>query len=214
MPTILINNIMSSSTKVDVNYLSVSNNVWESNAGSSNPTPANNPGDNAVLTPDHPVQYASILKICDFSIVSLSGLVVNQGAECSVDINNHATTMLHGSFGESQNGLGNQIFSVKGASHAILRGVVKGSGNRMGADILVDNWSDQAYGGSIVDVTKLCHETAGHVRVVKRYGASIIVGNHTLLKFQSLKLTAYWWVKWLVRKILKIPVDQKGPSWL
>ena len=32
--------------------------------------------------------------------------------------------------------------------------------------------------------------------------------------FGSLKLTAYWWIKWIVRKILGIKVGQSGSSWL
>lgn len=205
---------MSSSTKVDVNYLSCSNGIWGYNEGGPNPTPAPAPVDGAVLSPENADQYASILKLCDNSVVHLSNIEVVQGQECSVDINNHATVNLQGEFGVATVRVGNQIFSVKGASYAAIAGTLKGAGNRMDADVLVDNWSDQAYGGSTVDLTNAVHQAGRKIKVVKRLFASTVKGDVETLWLQSIGMTAYWWLKWIVRKILGIKVGQKGPSWL
>jgi len=214
-PFACILSIMSSSTKVDVNYISCSNGVWGMNEGGPNPTSCAPLADGAVLTPANPTSYASILKLCDNSTVTLKGLVVEQGSEGSVDINNHATVNLQGTFGNSAGG-GNQIFSIKGQSSAVIAGTLKGSGNRQGADLVCDEWSDQAYGGSSVDLTNAKHETGRKLVVVKRYGASnVTLGlNAQVAVLPSIELTAYWWLKWTVRKVTGIKVGQKGPSWL
>lgn len=200
----------------DYNYISCSNNVWGIGEGGPNPQPTTVAAVIVPLSPDNPTQYASILKLCDNSSLNLQNLQVGQGSECSVDINNHATVTLNGSFGVSQNGVGNQIFSIKGDSIANIGGTLKGAGNRIGADILIDNWSDQSYTGSAVNLTKLVHETGRKINVVYRFGASDLVAldNINKLYFQSFKLTAYWWFKWTVRKIMGIKVGVSGPSWL
>lgn len=166
------------------------------------------------LLPSNPTQYSAILKICDDSTQSLTNLVVEQGYESSVDINVHTVATLQGTFGNSTPGVGNQLFSVKGGSTAYLSGIIKGSGNRLGADILIDNWSDQSFNGSKVDLTNLKHETGRKVKVVFRCGASTIVGDCEKLVWESIKLTAYWWLKWIVRKVMGIKLGVKGPFWL
>lgn len=208
---------MSSSTQIDVNYLSVAAysgvNQWTLFAGSDRVTGATFPED-GVITPENPTQYASILKVADNANINLKNLTISQGRECAVDINNHVITMLDGTFGSDADGVGNQIFSIKGSSAVIIAGILKGAGNRLGADVLVDNWSDQAYGGSLVDLTNAKHATGRKIKVVKRFFASKVTGDVEILYWQSVKMTAYWYLKLVVRKILKIKVGQKGPSWL
>ena len=206
---------MSSSTKIDVNYLSLGGNgQWTE--GSGGPTPSVVPAPLGWdLSGVDGSKYASILKLADGAIFTQDGLKIAQGNECAVDINNHGNVNLSGEFG-SDNFQGNQIFSVKGGSTAKISGVIRGSGNRMGADVLVDNWSDQSYNGSTVDLTNAKHSSGRKLSVVKRYGASnVILGaNAKVDVLNSLELTIYWYVKWLVRLVLRIPVGTKGPSWI
>lgn len=206
---------MGSSTSTDVNYVSCAGNGWGLNEGGPNASSCAPVLDGAVLAPANPLSYASILKLCDGSTVALKGITVEQGSEGSVDVNNHATVNLEGVFGNAAGG-GNQIFSVKGASSAIIAGVLKGAGNRMGADVIVDQHSDQAYGGSSVDLTGARHESGRKIVVVKRYGASKVTlgANAQVAVLASLELTAYWWLKFVVRKLTGIKVGTKGPSWL
>jgi hypothetical protein len=206
---------MSSSTKIDVNYLSVGgNNIWAMNNGSPEARVVDTPTDWNLSNVDGK-KYASILKLADGVVFTQVGLVVPQGNECAVDVNNHGTVDIQGDFG-SDNFDGNQIFSVKGNSSAKIAGILHGSGNRMGADVLVDNWSDQSYSGSTVDLTNAKHSTGRKIAVVKRYGASnVVLGNNAKIDvLHSIELTVYWWVKWLVRKVMGIKVGTKGPSWI
>lgn len=206
---------MGSSTSTDVNYVSCAGNGWGLNEGGPNATTCAPVLDDAVLAPANPLSYASILKLCDGSTVVLKGLTVEQGRENAVDVNNHATVNLEGIFGNVAGG-GNQIFSVKGASSAIIAGVLKGAGNRYGGcQVLIDAWSDQAYEGSSVDLTQAKAAT-GTIVVVKRYGASkVTLGpNARIGVLWSLGITAYWWLKFVARKLAGIKVGTKGPSWL
>ena len=206
---------MSDSTRIDVNYLScgTADKVWGLYAGSDHAVPGTAPVDGKVL-PDNPLQYASALKLCDGLQISLTGLEVAQCSECAVDINNHAFIAVEGVFGSSNIGIGNQTFSVKGGSEAYITGPLKGFGNRK-CDILVDNWSDQSYNGSIVNLIDASHESGRRLVVIKRYGASTINGNNFKVDIvRSLGLTIYWWTKWIIRKMLGIKIGQKGPSWI
>lgn len=208
---------MSSSTSIDVNYLSVSNNIWGLFEGSPNSMGTTFPPTGIVM-PVNPLSYASILKIADNSNVNLSNLTVDQGSECSLDINNHVIAILQGTFGNNTNGLGNQIVSIKGQSNVTLSGIIRGIGNRFKVHILVSNWSDQAYGGSTVDITNLKHQIAGQkLNIVYRFFADKITYSKdtaSLCYFKSACFTSYWWLKYFVRKLMKIKLNEKGPSWL
>ncbi len=210
---------MSSSTQIDVNYYSISNNIAGLYEGGSNPQPLTGK-ENISFNPPNPGQYAGILKIGDNSTVVLFNINVSQGYESAVDINNNCNTRLSGVFGDT-NKNGNQIISVKGGSYAVFNGVLRGEGERkvlffnLTADVLVDNWSDQNYKGSFVDMGDSTHEAKRKIKVVKRFFASTVLGaNISLLYFQSFLFTVYWWAKFLVRKIMRIKKGEKGPSWL
>ena len=211
---------MSKSTSIDINYLSYACDgqgtcAWSLSAGSPDIKLVLKITDNSKdFLPPNPTSYASILKIADNAIITLEGLVIEQGSECSVDINNNATAVVEGVFGSSVNGTGNQIFSVKGKSVVSIRGILKGAGNRLNADILVDNWSDQNYSGSVVDITDAKHETGRKLNVVYRIGSSKIIGECNKLLWPSIQLTIYFYIKLLVRNIMRIKQGQKGPSFL
>jgi hypothetical protein len=208
---------MSNSTSIDVNYMSVSNTgQWVQDAGSPNPinvpVPTNWDWSNIDGS-----KYASLLKLSGYYTGLLTGLVIPQGKECAVDINNHANVTVKGFFGSNTaKPAGDQIFSVKGGSSAVIYGILLGAGGRMNADILVDNWSDQSYNGSTADLSSLVHISGRKINVVKRYFASkVTLGDHAqVLVLMSVGLTVYWWFKWLVRLIMGIKVGQRGPSWL
>ena len=211
---------MSKSTSIDVNYLSYAcdlqgNCAWSLKAGSPDIKQVPAPADNSTaFLPDNPTQYASILKLADRANITLDNLVVEQGSECTVDINNNVTATVTGTFGNSTPNIGNQIFSVKGNCNVTINGTLKGAGNRMNADILVDNWSDQDYSGSTIDLTNAKHETGRKLNVVYRVGSSKIKGDCNKLLLPSIGLTAYFYLKLLVRKVMGIKQGQKGPSFL
>lgn len=206
-----------STTRPDVNYLSVDlTNQWTRDAGSAQMHCVDTPTSWNLTGPGlDGTNYMSILKLADGVVFTQKDLIVGQGNECSVDINNHATVDIVGDFG-SDTYQGNQLFSVKGGSAARISGVIRGSGNRMKADVLVDNWSDQSYNGSTVDITNLLHVSGRKINIVKRYLSSNVVHgpNARVLIPQSLGLTIYWYVKFIVRKCMKIPLKAHGPSWL
>jgi len=211
---------MSKSTSIDINYLSYACNTqgtcaWSLSAGSPDIVQVPTPTDNSTaFLPSNPTSFASILKLADSANITLTNLIVDQGVECSVDANNKVTATVDGIFGNSTNNIGNQIFSVKGGCNITIKGTLKGSGNRMNADILVDNWSDQDYSGSSVDLTQAKHESGRKLNVVYRIGSSKITGDCNKLLLPSIGLTLYFYLKLLVRTILKIPQGTKGPSWL
>lgn len=202
------------STRPDLNYLSISGGFWAQYDKNGAGVPVEFPA-NGILDPVNSLDYTAILKISGGEVVELSKIMVAQGRECSVDINNHAKAKLSGVFGTMADGVGDQIFSVKGAASAEISGTICGSGKRLKADIIVDQWSDQSESGSVVDMTNTTHVTGRKIRVVKRYGASKVSGqNIEILVFNSILLTGYWWIKWITRKIMGIKLGQKGPSFL
>jgi len=211
---------MSKSTSIDVNYLSYACDTqgtcaWSLSAGSPDIVQVPAPTDNSTaFLPPNSTSFASILKLADSANITLTNLVIDQGVECSVDANNKVNATVAGTFGNSIPGIGNQIFSVKGGSNLTIKGTLKGSGNRLNADILVDNWSDQDYSGSTVDLTYAKHETGRKLNVVYRIGASKIIGDCNKLLLPSIGLTVYFYVKLLVRKVMGIKQGQKGPSFL
>jgi len=208
---------MSSSTQTDVNFLSLNpEGNWTQNGGRPDQSIVDFPVDGKV-NPENPTQYASLVKITSGLSVSLKGITVGQAAENAVDIQHGAKVSLQGTFGADAEGVGNQIFSVKGGSQAVLEGYIKGSGNRLGADIIVDTWSDQSFAGSVCDITDMVHISKRKIKVVKRYFQSKVIfhpENAEILVLQSIENTLYCWLKYVVRAVLRIPVDTKGPSWL
>lgn len=150
---------------------------------------------------ENPQQYASLLKVCDQFSGEISGVVLPCGAEGALDVNNNSHLVIHGEFGVG--GGGQRSVSVKGNSHLEL------IGNVVSGPVLVDEWSDQDYRGSIVEIT------APSAVVIKRLGASDVSGVWARTDiFSSVTHTAYWLLKRAVRAICNIQQGQKGPSWL
>jgi len=211
---------MGKSTQIDVNYLSYAcdtNNTccWSLCAGSQYIVQVPAPEDNSTaFSPANATDFASILKLADKASITLENVVATQGHECSLDANNKVHATVQGTLGVSTPKVGNQIVSVKGSSNVSLIGTLKGSGNRMNADVLIDNWSDQDYGGSTVDLTRCAHESGNAIKVVYRIGSSTIIGNCNKLYLYSIGLTLYFYLKLFVRTLLGIKPGQKGPSWL
>lgn len=211
---------MSKSTSIDINYLSYAcdsqgTGAWSLSAGSPDIIQVPRVTDNSKgFQPPNPTSFASILKLADRANIVLSGLVVEQGSECSVDVNNNVIAAVEGVFGNSTPAVGNQIFSIKGNSNLTIIGTLKGSGNRLNADILVDNWSDQDYCGSTVNLTQAKHESGRKLNVVYRIGSSKVIGECNKLLWPSIQLTAYFYIKLLVRNIMRIKPGHKGPSFL
>jgi hypothetical protein len=212
---------VSSSVRVDVNFLSLGEEgkTWVTYAGSEAAEIVEN--DETLLKllkqlDQDREELASLLKISGRSFVDINGLNIGQGRECSVDINDRSTAVLSAGEYGSRNLKGDQVFSVKGFSTAIISGVFRGRGKRNKADVLIDNWSDQDYRGSLVNLSRSRHEDGKPINVVLRYGASkVILGeNAKVLVPQSVGLTVYWWIKWTIRKILFIRVGQRGPKWI
>ena len=210
---------MNASTRPDVNYLSYSHNGWALYAGSDRMRDG--------LTEDEVREllkgldsidgskYASILKITGDGVFFMPlALTITQGNENCVDINNRAKMTLTGTFGH-ESFQGDQLFSVKAGAWARIIGTIKGSGKRMKADIILDNWSDQNQDGSYLDITELKHETGRKIRIVKDLlkGIMKLGSNAEVLYPQSLGLTLYNITKKLIRLVLRIPNGKKGPSW-
>lgn len=205
---------MSDSTRIDINYISVTPGpTFTKDAGGTDAQQVPWPGDNMHPETDQ-YSYASILKVGDYGFIRSGPLIVPQGAECALDLNNNATAAISGELGTTGNTTGDQIVSVKGGSHLTFSGILRGHGYRQGADVVVDEWSDQSYDGSCVDLTQARHESGDKIKVVKRYFASEVTGDVDILIWESVKLTAYWWTKRVVRAIMGIKQGQKGPSWL
>lgn len=211
-----INITMNASIRPDINYLNVGTQASVSDSGTPNQVITPNNLMNWDLSLIDGSKYASIVKLTSGIVFSQDGMNISQGLENSVDINNHANVLISGVFGTPDNTIGDQIISVKGGSTAIIRGYLSGRGKRNQADILIDNWSDQSFSGSTVNLLALSHTDGKKIRVVLRYGASKVeLGEYAeVMKFASIKMTAYWWIKYIVRKIMRIPLGTKGPSFL
>lgn len=197
----------------DFNYFSITNDGYTIDAGGPNPqTVTELPTDNK-FTPANPGQYNDILKLSNKQGLSLTNVQVSHGQEDCVDINNHcANITLQGEFGVE--GSGRQCFTIKGESKDIfISGVIHTPGNS--TDVEIGNWSDQSYGLSSNIHVDLRRADGKPVRVRIGRAENVQLGaNCKKDVIGSLLMTAYWWLKWTVRKISGIKVGEKGPSWL
>jgi hypothetical protein len=206
---------MNESTRIDVNYLSLARGQWALLAGSDKVINIAAPGSFNDLATIDGSKYASILKLSsEQTDFKMSGLIITQGTENCVDINNDAKMDIEGVFGHPTF-QGDQLFSVKAGASAKISGTIRGSGKRLKADVILDNWSDQNQDGSYLDITRLKHESGRKINVVKHLGKGTlkIGSNARVLWLNSLYLTVYNLTKKLIRKIIGIPNGKKGPSW-
>lgn len=136
------------------------------------------------------------------------------GIENACDINNTSDVAIQGrlllTFGD-QAGL-----VVKGGSKCRTFGgsVVFIPSALSETDILVDDWSDQSQAASEVDLNAT--RADGHpVRVVfGRFRCPKIQGPSKIVWGWTVGLHAYNIAKGIVRKVMRIPVGVKGPSWM
>jgi hypothetical protein len=160
-------------------------------------------GDN----PSDPTKYDAILKIAD-GVTGLNKKVKKcaQGNQDSMNLNNHCSgNVIVGTFSTSTNP-GQRSITVKGgSSNNVISGTIQ---NHQGVDIKLGDWSDQTYDYSTGNsFAQLNAGTAveGHVK-------STTLGSGTKTRWvYSTGLKGFWWLKWAVRKALKIPVNTPGP---
>lgn len=187
-------------------------------AGSDHPEVVDSVPNPPVFTPDNPSQYATILKTSgNINPISFDGAVIGQGHENSIDINNRCHDITHTNATIGVNGPnGDQVITLKGGSRNIkISGIVHSRGTRQKVDVDIGNWSDQSYDNTQGVTFDLKHVDGKPINV--RIGRAVnvtLLGDCKKMVFASLLLKCYWWFKWAVRKVLKIPVGTKGPSWL
>lgn len=214
-----------SSTRIDVNYLSINDDrVYVLYAGrvDENGKPnfeyiekfPNPP----VLTPTGSLNYASILKICHPTFpIEIDDLVLSQASENCLDIDDkvHGVKLTNVNFGVG-GGQGDQVITIKGdATNIYISGVLHTRGKRGGVDVDIGNWCDQTYAMSKNIVLDLRHIDGKPVNVrIGRATNVTLRGSCKKMVWSSINLKIYWWVKWAVRKLFKIPVGVKGPSWM
>lgn len=209
-----------SSTRTDVNYLSINdNNVYVLFAGRPDFEYLDEFPDPPMMTPRNSLQYASILKICHPWVpIEIDGLTLSQGHENCIDIDDkviHGVKLTNVKFGVDF-GAGDQVITIKGnCVNIYIQGVLYSRGKRGGVDVDIGNWCDQTYGMSYNITLDLKHIDGKPVNVrIGRAKDVTLLGECKKMFWGSVGLKIYWWVKWAIRKILRIPVGVKGPSWI
>jgi hypothetical protein len=191
----------------DVNYLSVSQGVWEYFSGSDNPEPAIQPIP-FVAMPENPKDYDAILKISNSQGIFIQDAELAQGKENCVDCNNRAADcQIHGEFGLIGK-TGEQVITVKGGCHhLVFSGVIYSKG--MECDLEVGAWSDQSFDPSS-HLNFISLSRANGQPITFKFGRvnnpiSCLLGkpkdiilpiNAKVLFWASLGEMGYWWVKW------------------
>lgn len=194
----------------DRNFFSISRNKFTVDADGPNPHEVTElPSYNIFRPLDGAKNYSDILKFSDQQGFTLIGCQVDQGKEDSVDINNFCREItLDGKFGIG--GGGNQVITIKGGCDTVWV-----TGTSYGNRIEIGNWSDQTYNKSKNIVLNIASANGQPIKVyIGRAENVSCQGNCKKDTFGSLKITAYWWFKWIIRRILGIKVGQSGPSWL
>jgi hypothetical protein len=206
---------MSSSTRKDVNYFSIGE-FYVYYAGTDNPVYVDGIPNPPVFTPEKPEEFSDIFKVSqNRAPVLVENAVISQGHEDAIDINNRCNdvTLLNATIGVT--GKGDQAITIKGGSRKIRISGVLHSRSKSKVDVDIGNWSDQSYNLSEDIELNLTHIDGKPVNVrIGRAKNIKLSGSCKKMVIASILLKAYWWLKWAVRKVLKIPVGQKGPSWL
>jgi hypothetical protein len=146
--------------------------------------------------------------------MTLSGIQVYQGDQDSVNLQNLAHNIsLQGDFALGTTS-GLQAFTIKGGVYNIaINGVIHQHGSY--CDVCVGEWSDQSYNDTSNVVVNLTATDGKVVKVIARYGCGLTLqGACKRDIIGSIELTAYWWIKWLARKVTGVKVGTSGPSWL
>lgn len=198
----------------DQNYLSLNENsiVWFAGTPEEHeePGPLAQPLE---LLPENPKSWDSILKCSGRNSERLTGVIVAQGKENSLDINNESYNLdFAGSWGYVGNE-GEQVITIKGGSRNIrLSGPVYSRGTN--CDIEIGCWSDQSFDASCdIDLWRLYSGRGQKLTVkiarVKDFWKTWL-GMKTsiqlpedakILRIKSLGEYIYWWAKFAMVKI-------------
>lgn len=210
-------------TDKQINFLSWNPSGWGLFDGSDHQQNLPGQPDPLALLPDNPGQYDAILKIADnvdgsTAIPgSLSSLLVAQGFQDSLNVANKTHGLrIGGHLGV--NGAGQRVITFKGGTHDNSfepDTTLHSRGSQ--CTVKIGDWIDQTYDADHdIDLSNLRHIDGKPIDVGCNFRAwNINYGpNCKRLFWYSLGMTAYWWFKWSVRKIMGIPVGTPGPSFL
>lgn len=175
------------------------------------------------LQPDNPAQYDAILKLSDgidgrtCPPSSLSGLSIAQGFEDALNLANQAHHfMIGGKIGIGAGG--RRVVTMKGGTHDnSFEPATQLCSRGQSCDVKIGDWMDQTYDADHDnDLSNLSHQDGKPVRVGCNFRSSNITfgPNCRRLFWYSVGMTAYWWLKWTVRAVMRIPVGKAGPSFL
>lgn len=164
-------------------------------------------------------QYATILKVSDgCHDISFSNLDMPSGNETAVDMDMTINGIIQGKFGGAIQP--DNVLRFKGGCiDCKAIGTLRVRGKRNSVDVEVGDWMDQSYKMTKgLDLSGLTiHSDGGKNRVAIGWATPFstkLGSNCQYLVIESLKLKLYWIAKWIVRKILRIPLGTKGPSWM
>ena len=201
-------------TDTQQNYFSLSAVVCTIGAGGPDPAQTTLPSP-LVFDPPSPQSYDAILKIGDGAGgFNWSGLKVAQGYQDSVNLNNDAHDIsLSGDFAVD-GGSGLRVITIKGGSTGIkISGTIHTASGKI--YVKLGDWSDQTYDISKgVDLTGLFSANGQPVYVILGHVSNVTLGTCKVDWIKSVELKCYFWFKWAVRKLMRIPVGTSGPKWL
>ena len=204
------------STKIDVNYFSITDSSYAYFCGGPSPVEVKSIPYPLELMPADYEKYSDILKISGRNgNLLLVGAKIYQAKEYAIDINHsngiYITDVIIGNGLPSKS----QLITIKGGSRDIhITGKFK-SKTTKNFYIDIGNWSDQSYDYSENITLELYSPDGKPIGVRIGRGKNVtLLGNCVETKLESLKVKAYWYLKYFVRKLLKIKVNERGPSWL
>jgi len=164
------------------------------------------------LLPPNPKDWDSILKLSGRKNTTLRGLVVDQGKENSLDVNNRSSQCVLIGYWGAEGDEGEQVITIKGGSHDItVGGNVYSRGTD--CDIEIGAYSDQSFATSYnIDLSALRRADGKPLTVVLgRVNSPLkalfgkpkdikLPANCKVLFWGSLGEQIYWWAKYLLVK--------------
>lgn len=161
-------------------------------------------------------QFSSLLKITHCRRVTGIQVLVPQGTENAMDLDDVESAVIDGHFGFGPV-KGDQVITIKGGCRNFrVTGILHSRGTRS-ADIEIGNWFDQNQRLTSSGILDFRHADGGKIRVAIGWVVPFSVklrGACTYALLPSLKIKAYFLTKYVVRSVLRIKQGQKGPSWL
>ena len=174
------------------------------------------------LMPDNPQNWDATLKLADgldgrtLPAGALSGLTIAQGHEDALNIANGAHHItVGGRLGVGAPGL--RVITLKGVHDIAFEPDTTLESRGTQCEVKIGDWLDQTENASTgIDLSNLRHLDGGKIRVGANFRDQITSWGPNCVRafWYSVGLTAYWWIKYLARKALRIPVGVSGPSFL